>query len=98
MNLLGAMQRWWCAGLVAIALLASLTGLTTGIAHAEVGVPPLTGHVTDQTGTLTQEQKAILEQTLTAFEARKGTQLAVLMVATTEPETIEQYALRVAEK
>ena len=98
MNLLGAMQRWWCAGLVAIALLASLTGLTTGIAHAEVGVPPLTGHVTDQTGTLTQEQKAILEQTLTAFEARKGTQLAVLMVATTEPETLAQSALRVAEK
>ena len=95
MNLLGAMQRWCSAGLVAIALLVLLP---IGFAHAEVSVPPLTGHVTDQTGTLTQEQKAILEQTLTAFEARKGTQLAVLMVATTEPETIEQYALRVAEK
>ena len=65
---------------------------------AQVAVPPLTGHVIDQTGTLTTEQKATLEQSLTAFEARKGSQLAVLMVATTAPETIEQYALRVAEQ
>lgn len=92
MIFIGAMQRWCAAGLVAAALLA------TGFAHAEVAVPPLVGHVTDQTGTLTQEQKAVLEQSLTAFEARKGTQLAVLMVPTTAPETIEQYALRVAEQ
>jgi uncharacterized protein len=72
--------------------------LLSGIAQAQVAVPPLVGHVTDQTGTLTQEQKAALEQTLTAFEARKGTQLAVLMLATTLPEGIEQYALRVAEQ
>ena len=67
-------------------------------AAAQVPVPPLTGHVIDQTGTLNSEQKASLEQTLTAFEARKGSQLAVLMVASTAPETIEQYALRVAEQ
>ena len=65
---------------------------------AQVPVPPLSGHVIDQTGTLTTEQKATLEQSLTAFEARKGSQLAVLMVATTAPEAIEQYALRVAEQ
>ncbi len=65
---------------------------------AQVPVPPLTGHVIDQTGTLTAEQKAALEQTLTAFEARKGSQLAVLMVASTAPEEVEQYALRVAEQ
>lgn len=65
---------------------------------AQVAVPPLTGHVIDQTGTLTAEQKAALEQTLTAFEARKGSQLAVLMVASSAPEEIEQYALRVAEQ
>ncbi len=67
-------------------------------ATAQLPVPPLTGHVIDQTGTLTAEQKATLEQTLVAFEARKGSQLAVLMVATSAPETIEQYALRVAEQ
>lgn len=68
------------------------------IAGAQVPVPPLTGRVTDQTATLTTEQKATLEQTLQAFEARKGSQIAVLIVPTTAPETIEQYALRVAEQ
>jgi uncharacterized protein len=57
----------------------------------------LTGRVTDQTATLTAEQKAALEQTLQTFEARKGSQLAVLIVPSSGPETIEQYALRVAE-
>jgi uncharacterized protein len=68
------------------------------MAAAQVAVPPLTGHVTDQTGTLNPEQSAVLEQTLQAFEARKGSQLAVLIVPTVGPETIEQYALRVAEQ
>lgn len=71
-------------------------------AHAQVPtwvpVPPLTGHVIDQTHTLTEEQKTKIEQALAAFEQRKGSQLAVLMVPSTQPETIEQYALRVAEQ
>ena len=70
----------------------------SALAVAQVPVPALTGHVTDLTGTLTAEQNATLEQTLTAFEARKGSQLAVLMVASTAPEEIEQFAQRVADK
>ena len=70
----------------------------TALAAAQVAVPPLAGHVNDLTGTLTTEQKAALEQTLTAFEVKKGSQLAVLIVASTAPEEIEQFALRVAEK
>lgn len=66
--------------------------------RAEVAVPPLTARVTDQTATLTLEQKSALEQTLRAFEALKGSQIAVLMVPTTAPETIEQYSLRVVEQ
>lgn len=66
--------------------------------RAEVAVPPLTARVTDQTATLTAEQKSTLEQTLRAFEALKGSQIAVLMVPTTAPETIEQYSLRVVEQ
>ena len=80
------------AGLLTCALGWSEHGI------AQVAVPPLTGHVIDQTGTLTAQQQAALEQTLAAFEARKGSQLAVLMVASTAPEEIEQYALRVAEQ
>ena len=56
------------------------------------------GRVTDQTATLTNEQKSALEQTLRSFEARKGSQVVVLIVPSTAPETIEQYALRVAEQ
>ena len=80
---------------------ASLVAFTlcwSSIAGAQVPVPPLTGRVTDQTGTLTVEQNAALDHTLRAFETRKGSQIAVLIVSTTEPETIEQYALRVAEQ
>ena len=80
-----------------VILLAAALGWPA-LSAAQVAVPPLTGHVIDQTGTLTAEQKATLEQTLTAFEARKGSQLAVLMVASSAPEEIEQYALRVAEQ
>jgi len=67
-------------------------------AWAQVAVPQLTARVTDLTGTLTQAQTASLEQMLQSFEARKGSQIAVLMVPTTAPEAIEQYALRVAER
>ena len=80
---------------------ASLLALTLCwwlTAAAQIAVPPLAGRVTDQTATLTAGQKAALEQTLQAFEARKGSQLAVLMVPSTAPETIEQYSLRVAEQ
>jgi len=67
-------------------------------AWAQVAVPQLTARVTDLTGTLTKEQTASLEQMLGSFEARKGSQITVLMVPTTAPEAIEQYALRVAER
>jgi uncharacterized protein len=66
-------------------------------AHADVAVPPLGARVTDLTGTLTSEQTATLEQQLKAFETKKGSQIAVLIVPTTQPETIQQYSFRVAE-
>lgn len=66
-------------------------------AFADVPVPPLMSRVTDVTGTLTREQQAALEQKLEQFEAEKGSQVAVLMVPTSQPETIEQYSIRVVE-
>lgn len=65
--------------------------------RAEVPVPPLKTRVTDLTNTLTAAQSAALEQQLAQFEARKGSQIAVLIVPTTQPETVEQYGIRVAE-
>src|SRR5687767_13472846 len=72
--------------------------LALGLAWAQAAVPPLTARVTDLTGTITREQQAGLERMLQEFETRKGSQIAVLMVPTTSPEAIEQYALRVAEQ
>jgi uncharacterized protein len=66
-------------------------------ASADVAVPPLTGRVVDQTGTLSSGDIASLNQTLKDLETRKGSQIAVLIVPTTAPETIEQYSIRVAE-
>ena len=68
------------------------------VAGAQVPVPPMGERVTDHTATLTGEQKSAMEQTLRSFEARKGSQVAVLVVRSTAPETIEQFALRVAER
>lgn len=70
--------------------------LLSAAAFAEVAIPPV-ARVTDFTGTLTTAQQAALTQRLAAFEQAKGSQVAVLIVPTTQPETIEQYALRVAE-
>jgi uncharacterized protein len=66
-------------------------------ALADVAVPPLTGRVVDKTATLSSSDIASLDLTLKDFEAKKGSQIAVLIVPTTQPETIEQYSLRVAE-
>jgi uncharacterized protein len=66
-------------------------------AAAEVAVPPLSGRVVDQTGTLSSGDIAALTQTLKSLEARKGSQVAVLIVPTTDQESIEQFSLRVAE-
>lgn len=66
-------------------------------ATADVAVPPLSGRVVDQTGTLSADDTAALTQQLKDLETRKGSQVAVLIVPTTEPEAIEQFSIRVAE-
>ncbi|MFL6791025.1 MAG: TPM domain-containing protein [Bradyrhizobium sp.] len=79
-----------------VILLALLLGWVFP-ALADIAVPPLTGRVVDQTGTLSSADIASLTQTLKDLEARKGSQIAVLIVPTTGPETVEQFSIRVAE-
>ena len=88
----GVALRWAGASLLAFALCWAV------VAGAQVPVPPMGAWVTDRTATLTDGQKSALERTLRSFEARKGSQVVVLIVPSTAPETIEQYALRVAER
>ena len=77
----------WC--LLAVVLLLP--------AHAQVAVPALKTRVTDLTRSLTPNQLDTLEQLLKSLETRKGSQIAVLIMPSTQPEEIEQYAIRVAE-
>lgn len=70
---------------------------TVAGAQGFVAVPPLTSPVTDQADMLAPEQERALENVLREYEARTGSQIAVLLVNTTAPEAIEQYGIRVAD-
>lgn len=66
--------------------------------QAEIQIPELEDRVMDLTNTLTQEQKIHLADKLKSLESEKGSQLAILIIPTTDGETIEQFSLRVVEK
>ncbi|MEQ1684326.1 MAG: TPM domain-containing protein, partial [Burkholderiaceae bacterium] len=67
-------------------------------AHAQdVPVPPLSGRVIDQTGTLTPAQAQALSSKLEAIETQRGAQVVVLIVPTTQPEDIASFGQRVAD-
>src|SRR6516164_5786154 len=81
------------AGIFFVALLLCWVS----IAAADVAVPPLTGRIVDLTGTLSADTIARESQRLKDLQTRKGSQVAVLIVPTTQPESIEQYSIRVAD-
>jgi uncharacterized protein len=85
--------RMFRLGLALLLLAQALPLAAQGVQE----VPPLEARVTDLTGTLTAGQQAELEQKLLAFEQRKGSQVALLIVPTTAPEAIEQFSIRVVE-
>lgn len=70
----------------------------TALSFADVAVPTLVHRVTDLTGTLSEAQRSSLENRLAEFEREKGSQIAVLIVPTTQPEDIAQYSIRVVEQ
>lgn len=82
---------------VLLLLLGSVLAISWSNAAELLPVPPLKARVNDLTATLSPVQAAQLESQLAAFEARKGSQIVVLMVPTTAPEAIEQFSIRVAE-
>lgn len=99
---LPALARWryrapagW-PPLAAGLLLALL--LPAAAARAEVPVPPLTGRVVDLTGTLTATEQAELAERLATLETTRGSQVAILLVPTTAPESIEQFSIRVVDE
>lgn len=84
------------ACLVSMLLLACIGFLRP--ASAQQAVPALTGRIVDATGTLDAGRRAALEARLESIEKQHGSQVAVLLVPSTEPESIEAYAIRVAEQ
>lgn len=60
-------------------------------------VPTLSGHLIDQTQTLSADEAQALNAKLLAFEQARGTQLVVLIVPSTQPEDIAAYAQRVGD-
>lgn len=60
-------------------------------------VPALSARVIDQTGALSPEQRSALEAKLAAFEGSHGAQIAVLIVPSTAPEELADYAQRVGD-
>ncbi|MDQ7968661.1 MAG: TPM domain-containing protein [Oxalicibacterium faecigallinarum] len=79
--------------LLCLCLSATAQHLDAGLAP----VPPLQARVTDQIGMLNIGQRNALENTLAAYEQRTGNQIAILLVHSTAPETIEQYSIRVVD-
>jgi uncharacterized protein len=84
---------------VKAALLSFALLVAGGASPAQAGIPlpPLETRVTDLTGTLTASQQSQLEEKLTAFQARKGAEIALLILPTTEPEDIAQFGIRLAD-
>ncbi len=70
-----------------------------GLAWAQqlAAIPPLDSPVVDTTGSISAAQRQQLDQQALDLQRRKGSQLQVLMVASTQPETVEQYAVRAFE-
>jgi len=80
---------------LALAFLLALLAAFGAAAQDVLPVPELTARVIDQTGTLDAIQRKGLEDKLAAFEQKKGTQIVMLLVPTTQPEDIASYANRV---
>ena len=86
---------------VIVCVLAPMLAFAQAAKKVEDGfatIPIVATRVTDTSSTLNMQEVAALDQKIRAFEAKSGGQIALLIVPTAQPETIEQYALRVAEK
>jgi uncharacterized protein len=94
------MARWFAS----LAALVALLVLSTVALAADAGrgpdglllVPPL-ARVSDPNSVLTAADRAALEGKLAAFEAKQGSQIAILLVPSTKPEPIEDFAHRVGD-
>jgi uncharacterized protein len=91
-RMLGRLALGWAALLLAAFAAAAATPAEP------IPVPRLTAHVVDLTGTLSAAERDALDAKLRAFESARGSQVAVLLVPSIGPETIEEFAGRVTDE
>lgn len=84
------MLRWLLILWIALLPLA-------GHADGQIALPPLNAAVTDLTATLSASDKAALEESLQTFNRNSGSQIVILILPGTQPESIEQFGIRLAE-
>lgn len=84
---------WWIVFAMLVLLVPGQPG-----AQTLAPIPPLESPVVDTTGTLDAQTRARLDAQARALQQRKGSQLQILMVPTTQPEDIAQYAVRVFDQ
>jgi uncharacterized protein len=86
-----------------MALMRLLAGVLLALQMAVAGaqdlvpVPPLEARVTDQIGMLSPAERTTLENVLKEYEGRSGSQIAILLISTSAPESIDQFSIRVAD-
>lgn len=88
------MQTWarWLA-----TVLLCWGGLGIADAQGVLPLPPLSGRVIDQTGTLDAPSIATLTAQLAELEQSRGAQVVVVLVPTTAPEDIADYTQRLGD-
>lgn len=91
--LLRACAMLWLAAVMASPAAAQNPPTADGLQP----IAALTSHVIDTTGTLSAADRQALDAKLMAFEQRRGAQVVVLMVASTQPEDITSFAQRVGD-
>jgi uncharacterized protein len=84
------MKRW-------LAALCLVFSAAAWAGDGLVALPRLQARVTDLTQTLSADQRSTLESSLAAIEGSNGPQVAVLLLPSTKPETIEEFGIRLAE-
>lgn len=78
--------------------LAALLLLAVPLVQAQqLAVPPFKSYVTDLSNVLAVPERQKLETRLAAIDKQTGSQVAVLLLPTTQPEDIAAYAIRVAD-
>lgn len=98
MQRLNTLLLWLSLLVGSVGPFAALANTSAPSGSADISIPALNQRVTDLTQTLSAKEVQTLEQQLASFEQQKGSQLAVLIVNTTQPVSLEEFAIRVAEQ